>query len=135
MKKTSIIAIIVSGILLAGIVVMGCTQPSSDSSAAPAPGDQSGAGNAPPAGDSGVNGNSNNANPGAPGGNANGNTTAAMQWLMAYHKAHPGTGMGTPAHTGNTTAWKSGGTFRPHHAFGNQTSGRPSWTHAPAQGT
>jgi len=74
MKKTSIIAIIVSGLLLAGIIVAGCTQPSTDSSAAPVSGDQSGGGNAPPADNSVVQGNGNsNTNPGAPGGNPNGN--------------------------------------------------------------
>jgi len=69
---------------------------------------------------------------------SSGNTTAAMQWLMAYHKAHPGTNaVNTKVQrTGNMTAWKNGGTFRPHRMpFGNQTSGgRPSWVPARAQG-
>ncbi|HXX55345.1 MAG TPA: hypothetical protein VEI81_04555, partial [Methanoregula sp.] len=56
---------------------------------------------------------------------SSGNMTAAMQWLMAYHKAHPGTGAmnANILHPGNMTAWKNGGSFRQHSIpFGNRTS-------------
>ncbi|HUH78817.1 MAG TPA: hypothetical protein VLY83_02865 [Methanoregula sp.] len=67
---------------------------------------------------------------------ASGNATAAMQWLMAYHKAHPGPAMNaTFTHTGNTSAWQKGGSFRPHRQpFGNKTSGHPSWVPTRTQG-
>jgi hypothetical protein len=55
---------------------------------------------------------------------ASGNMNAAMQWMAAYHTAHPvqysdGTGM----HIGNSTGWQKGGSFRSHMpGSGNQTA-------------
>lgn len=62
-----------------------------------------------------------------------GNVNAAMQWLMTYHQAHPGTALnGTHHHVFNSAQSQQGGSFRSHHAgFGNKTESH-SWF--PAQG-
>ena len=58
---------------------------------------------------------------------SSGNVTAAMQWLTDYRKAHPGAMNTTAQHSGNTSAWQKGGSFRSHHQVsGNHTSIRPS---------
>ncbi len=55
---------------------------------------------------------------------ASGNVHAAMQWMAAYHTAHPSqNGNGTAWHSGNSTQWQQGGSFPLHHAgSGNQTA-------------
>jgi hypothetical protein len=59
---------------------------------------------------------------------AAGNTAAALQWLAAYHKDHPGmAGNMTGRQPGNSTSWKGNFSFAGHHAgstgksAGNQT--------------
>jgi len=66
---------------------------------------------------------------------ASGNVDGAMQWMAAYHTAHPNAN-GTSWHGGNSTRWQKGDSFQPHHAgSGNQTSshsgftGAGNWTH------
>ena len=45
---------------------------------------------------------------------ASGNTTAALQWMAEYHKAHPVQNVNTTAsHHGNSTQWQKGGSFTP----------------------
>ena len=59
---------------------------------------------------------------------ASGNTTAALQWMAAYHKAHPVKNVNTTAsHRGNSTQWQKSGTFTPvtHQGYGNQTLQHP----------
>jgi hypothetical protein len=53
-----------------------------------------------------------------------GNVSAAMQWMAAYHKAHPvQAGTETALRTGNSTGWQKGGSFRLHQTgAGNQTA-------------
>ncbi len=60
---------------------------------------------------------------------AAGNVNAAMQWMAAYHTAHPVQNAGgTIWHDGNSTRWQKGGSFQPHHAgSGNQTASRPGF--------
>jgi hypothetical protein len=55
---------------------------------------------------------------------ASGNVSAAMQWMAAYHTAHPvQSGNVTGMHSGNSTRWQNGGSFRPHTSgSGNQTA-------------
>jgi hypothetical protein len=68
---------------------------------------------------------------------ASGNLSAAMQWMAAYHKAHPvQKGTGTSQWNGrNSTRWQQGGSLRSHHGgFGNQTA-LHSWNTAPRQGS
>ncbi|MGB8309819.1 MAG: hypothetical protein WCE65_08265 [Methanoregula sp.] len=67
-----------------------------------------------------------------------GNVSAAMQWMAAYHTAHPGTHSGQHGawtHYGNgsnSTLSHQGGSFRSHHAgFGNRTLSNSG---IPAQG-
>src|SRR5208337_782445 len=52
-----------------------------------------------------------------------GNVNGAMQWMTAYHKAHPvQKGNGTVSHGSNSSKWQQGSSLRTHHAgFGNQT--------------
>ena len=52
-----------------------------------------------------------------------GNVSAAMQWMAAYHKAHPVlTGAGAALRS-NSTGWQKGGMFRQHAmGTGNQTA-------------
>jgi hypothetical protein len=64
-----------------------------------------------------------------------------MQWMAAYHTAHPGThsgqhGTGTHRWNGsNSTLSHQGGSFRSHHpGFGNQTAWG-SWSATPSQGS
>ena len=66
---------------------------------------------------------------------ASGNTTAAMQWIAAYHKAHPvNSGNKTAWNGGNSTQWQKSGSFHPAHTgFGNQTAQHPRFP-ARAQG-
>jgi hypothetical protein len=66
---------------------------------------------------------------------ASGNMTAAMQWMAAYHKAHPvPAGNGTASPTGNSTPWQKEGSFRLHNADpGNRTAWHPGFP-AHAQG-
>ncbi len=68
---------------------------------------------------------------------ASGNVSAAMQWMAAYHKAHPVQNTHPTAwQSGNSTPWQRGGSFRPHHAgSGNQTATHPSGSPVPVQGT
>ena len=67
-----------------------------------------------------------------------GNLSAAMQWMAAYHKAHPVQKGNLTTHWNgrNSTQWQQGGSFRSHHGevFGNQTAQR-SWHPAPGQGS
>ena len=68
---------------------------------------------------------------------SSGNVSAAMQWLAAYHKAHPAQlGNGTTLHTGNNTQLQKGSSFRQHTPGGsaNQTATHP-WLQGRAQGT
>jgi hypothetical protein len=67
---------------------------------------------------------------------ASGNVSAAMQWMAAYHKAHPvQSGNGTVMHSSNSTGWQKGGSFRPHTpGSGNQTAAHHRFT-GPVQGT
>jgi len=61
-----------------------------------------------------------------------GNLTAAMQWLMAYHKDHPGmAGTITGRSSGNTTALKGDSGFAAHHAG---AAGNMTWTRHIAPG-
>jgi hypothetical protein len=61
---------------------------------------------------------------------ASGNMNAAMQWIAAYHTAHPNAN-GTSWHGGNSTRWQKGSSLRPHHAHsGNQTTSHPGFTGA-----
>jgi hypothetical protein len=55
---------------------------------------------------------------------ASGNMNAAMQWMAAYHTAHPAQyGNGTGMHSSYSTQWQKGGSFRPHTSgSGNQTA-------------
>ena len=64
---------------------------------------------------------------------ASGNVSAAMQWMAAYHKAHPvQSGNGTVMHSSNSTGWQKGGSFRPHTpGSGNQTAAHHRFTGAP----
>lgn len=49
---------------------------------------------------------------------ASGNMSAAMQWMAAYHTAHPiQSGTGTVMHSNTNTQWQKGGSFRPHSGF------------------
>ena len=66
---------------------------------------------------------------------ASGNLSAAMQWMAAYHIAHPHAAANVPAiHGGNFTQWQKGGFSQPHSAgFGNQTA-RHTWSPSPVQG-
>jgi len=67
---------------------------------------------------------------------AAGNTTAAVQWLMAYHKAHPGAAMATNGGKPvNMSAWQKGAGFGMHRGPFNQTAGHHAMTPTPAQGT
>lgn len=55
---------------------------------------------------------------------ASGNVSAAMQWMAAYHTAHPlQSGNGTGMHCSNSTQWQKGGSFWPYPSgSGNQTA-------------
>jgi hypothetical protein len=57
---------------------------------------------------------------------ASGNVDAAMQWMAAYHTAHPVQyGNGTAMHSSDSTQWQKGGPFRPHTSgSSNQTAAR-----------
>ena len=64
-----------------------------------------------------------------------GNLTAAMQWMTAYHKAHPATPNNRTAWKGsNSTQWQKGGSFRPHTAGSGNQTGQHSWFPARARG-
>jgi len=54
---------------------------------------------------------------------ASGNTNAALQWMAAYHKAHPAQNPTTSSlKRGNSTSWQKDGSFPMHPAgFTNQT--------------
>nr|WP_320162021.1 hypothetical protein [uncultured Methanoregula sp.] len=54
---------------------------------------------------------------------ASGNMNAAMQWMAAYHKAHPAQNTTTSSlKKGNSTSWQKAGSFPMHPAgFTNQT--------------
>jgi hypothetical protein len=56
-----------------------------------------------------------------------GNVTAALQWMAAYHKAHPvQTGAETTLRSGNSSAWQKGGSARQHMTgSGNETAMHP----------
>ncbi len=60
------------------------------------------------------------------------NVNAAIQWMAAYHTAHPfQNGNATTWHGGNSTQMHKGGSFQPYHAgAGNQTASHQSfpWT-------
>jgi hypothetical protein len=67
-----------------------------------------------------------------------GNLSAAMQWMAAYHQAHP-VQKGNSTTNGNdrnSTRWQQGGSFRSFHGevFSNQTA-QHSWHPAPGQGS
>ena len=55
---------------------------------------------------------------------AAGNVSAAMQWMAAYHTAHPALSAdGTTLRTGNSTGFRKGGSLRLHSpGSGNQTA-------------
>jgi hypothetical protein len=59
-----------------------------------------------------------------------GNVSAAMQWMDAYHNAHPiQSGNGTVMHNSNSPQWQKGGSFRPHTpGSGNQTASHSRFT-------
>jgi len=65
-----------------------------------------------------------------------GNLTAAFQWLMTYHQAHPGSAPnGARHHVFNSAQSQQGGSFRSHHTgFGNKTESH-SWLSAQGQGS
>ena len=61
-----------------------------------------------------------------------GNVTAAMQWMAAYHQAHP-------VQNANRTAWHGGsstaGSSQPHTAGSGDQAGSHRWFHRPGHRT
>ena len=64
-----------------------------------------------------------------------GNVTAAMQWMAAYHQAHPAQNVNRTAwHGGSSTQGQAGGTFQPQNAGSGGQAGSHPWFHRPGRG-